>query len=195
MLAAPGDLNETELAEALLGGWGIQVAVMSYLAVGWGSHHFDVTGGDGTRWFITVDELERKRSGDHEPLADGFARLSASLRSAVALRSAGRAFVVAPVPAAGGAPAARFGGHFAVAAYPYTTGESFGWGHWTPAARTGVLAMIAEHSIEPFGSFHHAWKAEELCGVRGASVVDSAATFPSGTGSCIPRRLARENGV
>src|SRR5436305_2692856 len=29
-------------------------------------------------------------------------------------------------------------------------------------------------------------KADELCGVRGDSVVDKNATFPSGTGSCIP---------
>jgi hypothetical protein len=29
-------------------------------------------------------------------------------------------------------------------------------------------------------------KADELCGVRGASVVDQNATFPAGTGSCIP---------
>ncbi|HEY2771953.1 MAG TPA: hypothetical protein VGI87_15365, partial [Solirubrobacteraceae bacterium] len=29
-------------------------------------------------------------------------------------------------------------------------------------------------------------KADELCGVRGASVVDTNATFPAGTGSCIP---------
>ena len=96
MLAAPGDLKETALAEALLGGWGIQAAALTYLAVGWGSHHFDVTAAGGARWFLTVDELERKREAGHESLGDGFARLTASLRSAVALRAAGRAFVVAP---------------------------------------------------------------------------------------------------
>jgi hypothetical protein len=87
VLAVPDDLNQAQLAEALLCGWGIQVATMTYLAVGWGSHHFDVTAGDRSRWFVTVDELERKRSGEHESLADGFARLSASLRSATALRA------------------------------------------------------------------------------------------------------------
>jgi hypothetical protein len=30
------------------------------------------------------------------------------------------------------------------------------------------------------------WKSDELCGVRGMSVVDSNATSPAGTGSCIP---------
>ena len=150
MLAAPDDLHQAELAEALLGGWGILVATMTYLAVGWGSHHFDVTAGDGARWFVTVDELERKRSGDHESLADGFARLSASLRSAAALHAAGRAFVVAPVPAAGGEPAVRFGGHFAATAYPFLAGQGFGWGRWTPALRAGMLAMITEvHLARP----------------------------------------------
>jgi aminoglycoside phosphotransferase (APT) family kinase protein len=149
VLAVPDDLNQAQLAEALLCGWGIQVATMTYLAVGWGSHHFDVTAGDRSRWFVTVDELERKRSGEHESLADGFARLSASLRSAAALRAAGRVFVVAPVPAAGDEPAARFGGHFAVAVYPFLAGEGFGWGRWTAALRAGMLAMIAEVHLAP----------------------------------------------
>src|SRR5207237_548996 len=30
------------------------------------------------------------------------------------------------------------------------------------------------------------FKREELCGVRGASIVDLNATFPAGTASCIP---------
>ena len=156
MLAAPGDLNETALTEALLGGWGIQAAALTYLAVGWGSHHFDVTAAGGARWFVTVDELERKRDGDQESLDDGFDRLTASLRSAVALRAAGRAFAVAPEPAAGGAPAVRFGGRFAVAVYPFTAGESFGWGRWTPALRAGMLAMIAEVHLAPPAARAHA---------------------------------------
>lgn len=84
MLTAPADLDESALAAALLSGWGIDAGSMSYLPVGWGSHHWDVAAEDGGRWFVTVDELENKRASGAESLEDGFARLRASLRSAVA---------------------------------------------------------------------------------------------------------------
>jgi spectinomycin phosphotransferase/16S rRNA (guanine(1405)-N(7))-methyltransferase len=92
---------------------------MEYLAVGWGSHHWDVRDDAGGRWFVTVDELENKRVSDAQSVDDGFERLRASLLSAVALREAGCAFVVAPVPGDGGEPAVGFGGRFAVAVYPF----------------------------------------------------------------------------
>ena len=102
MLTVPSDLDESALAPALRGGWKIDVGSMSYLPVGWGSHHWDVHDRDGMRWFVTVDELENKRVSNDESVADGFARLRASLRTAVALRHAGCEFVVAPAPARDG---------------------------------------------------------------------------------------------
>jgi hypothetical protein len=107
VLTAPGDLDESALIPALRSGWKIDVVSMSYLPVGWGSHHWDVHDRDGMRWFVTVDELENKRVSSDESAADGFARLRASLRSAVALRNAGCEFVVAPLPARDGEPAVR----------------------------------------------------------------------------------------
>src|SRR5438876_9548261 len=115
MLAEPGDLDGDALLGALARGWGLGVASMEYLAVGWGGHDWDVRDEAGGRWFVTVDELENKRVSDAESVDDGFARLRASLLSAVALREAGCAFVVAPVPGDGGEPAVGFGGRFAVA--------------------------------------------------------------------------------
>jgi hypothetical protein len=45
VLIAPADLEEAALAQALLEGWGIRAASMTYyLAVGWGSHHWEVRG-------------------------------------------------------------------------------------------------------------------------------------------------------
>jgi hypothetical protein len=100
---------------------------MSYQAVGWGSHHWDVLDGDAMRWFVTVDELENKRVSDAESLAAGFGRLCDSLLSAVTLREAGLEFVVAPGLAADGSPAVRFGRRFAAALYPRIAGQSFAW--------------------------------------------------------------------
>ncbi len=160
MLVAPEDLDEDELGTAVRRAWGIDVASMSYRPVGWGSHHWEVTAAGRQRYFVTVDELENKRVSGGESVADGFARLRASLRTAIALKDAGRGFVVAPVPvparecgtpASGvsragpvraGEPAVRFGGRFAVAVYPFVEGRSFRWGEWTAARRSGVLGMV-----------------------------------------------------
>lgn len=156
MLIAPGDLEEAALAQALFDGWEIRAASMTYLAVGWGSHHWDVRDRDGQRWFVTVDLLENKRVSERESLADGFARLRASLVSAVALREAGYEFVVAPVLDGGrrdgergaphsGEPVLRFGGRFAAAVYPFTDGQSFdGDAPSSAALRSAMLAMVAE---------------------------------------------------
>lgn len=149
MLTKPGDLDESALSGALRRGWDIDATSMTYLPVGWGSHHWDVLGGDQTRWFVTVDELENKRASTDESLDQGFARLLASLRSAVALRAAGREFVVAPVPARDGEPAVRAGGPFAVAVYPFVEGRSDGWGEWTAASRAASLDMVARVHSAP----------------------------------------------
>jgi hypothetical protein len=142
VLAAPEDLEEAALTAALATGWGIRAASLRYLAVGWGSHHWDVRGGAGARWFVSVDELANKRVSEAESLDEGFARLRDSLLTAVALRDAGLEFVVAPGPGTGGEPAARFGGRFAVAVYPFTEGQSFRWGDWSDELRTAVLTLI-----------------------------------------------------
>ena len=147
---APGDLDEAGLVAAVERGWGIRVASMGYLAVGWGSHHWKVSGADGTAWFVTADELENKRVSARESLEDGFGRLRAALGSAVALRTAGRQFVVAPVLAEDGDPAVRFGGRFAVAVYPFTEGRSHQWGDWTSELRSAALNMVAAvHTAPP----------------------------------------------
>jgi spectinomycin phosphotransferase/16S rRNA (guanine(1405)-N(7))-methyltransferase len=130
----------------LEGGWGMRVAAMTYRPVGWGSHHWEIADRGGNRWFVTVDELETKRVSASESLDDGFARLRASLLSAVELADAGREFVVAPVPALGidGDPVARLGSRFAVAVYPFVDGRSFAWGDGdTSDWRLAMVAMVA----------------------------------------------------
>jgi spectinomycin phosphotransferase len=147
MLAPPDGLPVTALTAALARGWDIDVASAEYQAVGWGSHHWAVTGRGGSRWFITVDDLEHKRLTGHEPLAAGFGRLRAALAAATALhdgtlREGRAAFVVAPVPARDGAPLARLGDRFAVAAYPFLDGRSFGGDERPPGYQHATLAML-----------------------------------------------------
>jgi hypothetical protein len=78
VLTAPRDLPDDLLASALDRGWGVAAAAVSYRPVGFGSHHWEVTGARGSRWFLTADELESKRRARDEPPDVTFARLRAA---------------------------------------------------------------------------------------------------------------------
>jgi hypothetical protein len=143
VLTVPQGLDEGVLAAAVERGWGLRVASMRYLAVGWGSHHWEMAAEGGARWFVTVDEVANKRVSRSESLDDGFGRLLVSLRAAVELRAAGCEFVLAPAPAGDGEPVLRLGERFAVAVYPFVDGESFSWGEVSAEWRLGMLEMVA----------------------------------------------------
>jgi Phosphotransferase enzyme family len=143
VLTPPEDLAPEVLVAALTHGWELTVAAMDYRAVGFGSHHWEVTDAAGARWFVTADDLEVKRHSQREPLEVAFGRLRASLAAARDLRDGGAAFAVAPVPARDGEPLVRAHDRFAVALYPFVDGQSFAWGEFSgPAHRRAVLDLI-----------------------------------------------------
>jgi spectinomycin phosphotransferase/16S rRNA (guanine(1405)-N(7))-methyltransferase len=136
VLAPPDDLPERTLTAALGGSWRLGVASIEYRAVGFGSHHWLVADTDGTRWFVTVDDLEMKRHTAGEPLDVPYARLARALDAARALDLP---FVVAP-----SAPLLRLTERYAAALYPYVEGESFEWGDYPEEAhRVAVQEMLA----------------------------------------------------
>jgi hypothetical protein len=153
MLNPPDGLPQDTLVSALAGEWGIAVATMSYRAVGFGTHHWEVTDVTGVRWFVNADELEAKRHRPDEPLSAPAGRLRASLTAARDLRDRGLTFVVAPVPGRGGEVLAQVSDRFGVALYPFVDGENFGWGEFsTDAHRRGALDMIiAVHTAADAG--------------------------------------------
>ena len=63
MLNPPERLRAEMLSTALADGWGLEVVSLGYLALGFGSHHWEVGDASGTRWFATVDELAARRTG------------------------------------------------------------------------------------------------------------------------------------
>ena len=154
MLTPPDDLPEAVLVLALGRSWGMAVTSMEYRPVGWGSHHWAVADAAGTRWFVTVDELENKRLSASEPLDAGFARLRSALGAAMDLRACGAAFVVAPVPARDGEPLTRVNDRFGVAVYPFADGQSFDRGEFSsPAHRLSVLGLLVDtHTAPPAAS-------------------------------------------
>ncbi len=148
----PADLPEQVLRAALDAAWSLPTASLAYRAVGFGSHHWEHADPAGARHFVTVDDLRTRRATAAEPLTAPYARLRASLSAALALRAAGRDFVVAPLPTRTGEPLAALGGNFAVAVYPYVAGDSFGWGSYTPEHRSAVVDLVVAVHTAPTGA-------------------------------------------
>ncbi|HET7572445.1 MAG TPA: phosphotransferase [Gaiellaceae bacterium] len=129
MLTEPRELDRDRLARFAAERWRLPPLTLEYLAVGFGSHHWDVRDGRGGRWFLTVDDLEAtwRRGVDAD---DSFAALAAAFATAAALAAGGLEFVVAPLAARDGGVVQRLGPRWSVALTPYVEGESSPWGRW-----------------------------------------------------------------
>ncbi|MGN6792532.1 MAG: phosphotransferase [Streptosporangiaceae bacterium] len=150
MLTPPDGLSEKLLIAVLAKHWRLEVASIVYRALGFGSHHWEVVDSAGATWFVTVDELRRRRQSLEEPLDATVERLRHALTVALGLRARGYEFVVAPVASRRDEPVVR-AKDFAIAVYPFVTGTSFDWGAFSSMAhRQAVLEMVvAVHEACP----------------------------------------------
>jgi len=145
----PGHIDQRELARILRERWGLAPGRLRHLPVGFGDHHWELTGAAGGRWFITVAELAGGWRGTSP--AAGYADLRASMETVIALRRAGLEFAVAPVPAAGGQALAPLGDGNAVTVFPYIDGAPGDFGDGLPErdrlVLIGILARL--HGATP----------------------------------------------
>jgi spectinomycin phosphotransferase len=146
-------LPEEFEADALVGyladGWGFDVEVADYAAVGGGSYHWVVKDPEGTRSFVTVDDLDRKPwLGDtRESAFDG---LKHAFDTAVALRDGGLDFVVATIPTSRGETVRRIGPRYTIALFPFVDGEAGRFGEYDTRERAAIVTMLAElHRATP----------------------------------------------
>lgn len=141
--AVPNDIETSALIGALADGWGFEVEGAEYAAVGAGSYHWVVTDLDGTRRFLTVDDLDQKAwLGDtRDSACEGLRR---AFDTAVVLRNAGLGFVVAPIPTSRGETLRRIGPRHTIALFPFVDGQAGRYGHYDDAARAAVVSMLAE---------------------------------------------------
>lgn len=127
MLTPPTDLDSAALVEALAH-WGLRDPRLEYLPVGFGSHHWHTESSDGSRAFVTVDDLAAGFQGG-EDVDSSFAALERAYRTAAFLRDAGGLeFVLAPLDDAEGAPTRRIGERYAVCVAPFVDGTSSSFG-------------------------------------------------------------------
>jgi spectinomycin phosphotransferase/16S rRNA (guanine(1405)-N(7))-methyltransferase len=143
MLQAPRDLADSAVAAVLAANWGTGVESIEYLPVGFGSHHYGVVG-NGTRWFVTVNDLRP----DHAVRRN---RLAAALTTAQALFAAGLEFVIGPSPTLDGAVVAQLGDDYLIAVFPHVDGITHQWGPFdSPTQRAAVLDRLIElHDAPP----------------------------------------------
>ncbi len=148
--APPAELTGDMLAAVLSRRWQLAVTSLDYLPVGFGSHHWSAEA-DGRRWFVTADDLAVRRHAAGEPAGRALARLRAALAAARDLRDCGVSTVLPPVPARDGELAASADDRFAVAVYPFVTGQSFSWGDFAaPGHRRALLDLVlAVHTAPP----------------------------------------------
>lgn len=149
MRGEPSDIETGVVVDALADGWGLEVERADYAPVGAGSYHWVASDHDGTRRFVTVDDLDQKSW-----LGDTRDATSEALRrafdTAVALRNGGLEFVVAPIPTSRGVSLRRIGPRHTIALFPFVDGQAGQYGQYEGGARAAVVSMLAElHRATP----------------------------------------------
>jgi aminoglycoside phosphotransferase (APT) family kinase protein len=174
MLSRPELLSDDVLTHALGAGWDIRPAAIRYLAVGYGSHHWQVTtAGHGQRWFVSVDDLAKRLRSPADTTDAACGRLRSALLAARALREAGAPFVVAPVCTVDRDVLRRIGDAYAMAVYPFVDGRAREFGDaLSPADRRTVLPLIAAVHSAPASVCRHARTDDFL--LPGAAVLRRA---------------------
>ncbi len=152
MRALPEEFEVGSLISSLADGWDFDVEAVDYAAVGAGSYHWVVRDLEGTRGFVTVDDLDVKPwLGDtRESAFDGLKR---AFDTAVLLRDSGLEFVVAPILAGGDETVRRIGPRHAIALFPFVDGQAGEFGHYDAAERAAICTMLAElHRATPLAA-------------------------------------------
>lgn len=129
MYSEPRDLDRAALADALERHWSIAALRVDYLPIGFGSHHWEAVGADGSRWFVSADDLLAGPHAGGSP-DDVFEMLDRAFCTAAALRDAGLEFVLAPIPSGGGAVLRRIDTRYAIRVEPFVDGGAGEFGEY-----------------------------------------------------------------
>jgi spectinomycin phosphotransferase len=123
----PRDLSDSKLAELIVREYGVEAASIDYEPVGYGAHHWKVVAVDGTRYFVTLDDLHAK-SWFGPRVEDTFAGLATAYAVARSLFGMGLEFVVAPEVSAAGEVVIRLGESHGLSMTAYLDGLTLGFG-------------------------------------------------------------------
>jgi aminoglycoside phosphotransferase (APT) family kinase protein len=168
----PTDVDDADLMVVLDRQWGVDATHLTYLAVGFGSHHWQATA-ESTSWFVTVDDLRARQREPDEAPSKVRERLVAAFKTAAALGDAGYEFVVAPVRTNDGEVTCDLGDRYIIALYPLLQGRTSDYGNYAdPAHRDGVVRHLAALHLAPEWCGQQAL-AETFSIARRSELVDS----------------------
>jgi spectinomycin phosphotransferase len=143
-------VEERVIRDAIVDGWGLRIDDFRYLPEGGGAYHWIALTDDACRWFVTCDDLQTKPwlGSDRDAVFEG---LLAAYGAAMDLRSAGLAFVAAPIATESGAPAKRVDERHSVSVLRYIVGEPGQWGRALPPplGEEVVAILAALHRATP----------------------------------------------
>jgi spectinomycin phosphotransferase len=146
----PAGLDERALADALSRDWTLRTDALTYVPKGAGSYHW-IADVDGSRRFVTVDDLDRKPwlGADRETV---FAGLRGAFEIARTLQEdAGLAFVLGPMRADDGRVLVRLTERYSVAVFPFVDGEAgdFAGERSTDELDRVIDVLVAVHGATP----------------------------------------------
>jgi hypothetical protein len=148
----PDDLSEGQIRAELAASWNFAAEELSYLPVGFGSHHWLATDAVGRRLFLIVHDLPQMLHSRLDMAEAAFGRLERAFECALSLRrDANLDFVIAPIPTVSGTVVRRLSRRYSLAACPYLIDCEPGHDGDFPAAdRPAVVRLLADlHRATP----------------------------------------------
>jgi spectinomycin phosphotransferase len=148
----PGDLNEAQIRAELAASWNFAAETLSYLPVGFGSHHWRATDAAGRELFLIVNDLPAMLHSRLDTPEAALGRLETAFGCASSLRrDEDLEFVIAPEPTVGGEVVRRLSGRYTLAVCPYLTDCEPSHADQFPAAdRPAVVRLLTElHGAKP----------------------------------------------
>jgi len=179
----PIDLDRSVLTEALERDWGIPAARLDYLAIGFGSYHWNANAvaDGGRRWFVTADDLQ---AGNHTGWSpdEAFAALARAFGTALALRDEARLeFVVGPLPSRDGTVLRRLGERYAIRVEPFVDGEPSGSGEYRRKDDRRLMGALLGRLHEATGRLPSGLPGREDFALPGRGALEEAlAQFEEG---------------
>jgi spectinomycin phosphotransferase/16S rRNA (guanine(1405)-N(7))-methyltransferase len=148
----PDDLPEGLIRAELAASWGFAAETLSYLPVGFGSHHWRATDREGFQLFLTVHDLPQMLHSQLDTAEAAYERLETAFGCALSLRrDANLDFVIAPVPTRTGQVVRRLSDRYSLAVFSYLVDCQPGHDGYFPAAdRPAVLRLLTSlHRAKP----------------------------------------------
>jgi spectinomycin phosphotransferase len=152
MFTRPDDLSDEQIRAELSGRWDFAAETLSYLPVGFGSHHWLAVDTADRQLFLTVHDLRHLLHSRLDTTQAAFGRLETAFGCALALRhDSNLEFVIAPVPTVNGEVVRRLSEGYSLAAFPYLAACEPGYaGAFPPADRPAVLRLVTRlHQTKP----------------------------------------------